>query len=157
MFERFTVMINLAGCVFPDNTRQCIWRYECTSGTRLNPYNRANPTGRLKAAVVCSGVTYCGPTMRVPAFMIRICVWHSFRARGEIFSRCRNVARTAVMTRLAGRNSRVNGEREFELWIFLLPIKTGHGLSCHGDFFFFWHFWLSEHRLFLLHTPNVML
>jgi hypothetical protein len=29
-----------------------------------------NPTGRLKAAVVCSGVTYCGPTMRASAFMI---------------------------------------------------------------------------------------
>lgn len=69
-----------------------------------------NPTRRLKAAVVCSGVTYCGPTMRVHAFMIRICVWHSFRARGEIFWRCRNVARIAVMTRRAGRDPRKNAE-----------------------------------------------
>lgn len=91
-----------------------------------------NPTRRLKAAVVCSGVTYCGPTMRVHAFMIRICVWHSFRAHGEIFWRCHNVARIAVMTRRAGRK---NGEREFETQISPPLIKTDYGLSRDNDFF----------------------
>lgn len=93
-----------------------------------------NLTKRLKAAVVCTGVTYCGPTMRVHAFMIRICVWHLFRAHGEIFWRCHNVARIAVMTRRAGRNLHKNGEREFEQ---ISPplIKIDHGLSRDNDFF----------------------
>lgn len=73
-----------------------------------------NPTKRLKAMVVCNGVTYCGSTMRVHAFMIRICVWHSFRAHREIFWRCHNVAWIAVMTRRANRNLRKNGERNSE-------------------------------------------
>jgi len=94
-----------------------------------------NPTRRLKATVVCSDVTYCGSTMRVHAFMIRICVWHSFRVHREIFWRCHNVARIAVMTRRAGRNVRKNGERKFEHKISPLLIKTDYGLSRDNDFF----------------------